>query len=347
MWLMKFDISSQAQQEFKDVCVKHVRRVVFDISLQFCVQCKTLWKNVCDFILNIWNHVLGKNLIMLSNLCCLNCFWHSLRWHWKIDIHNVVSRTLQKHSYFWSIMVVSQRQSKFLQMQICLHVVHVCGHWWNCSNMWTIRLLLMSSPLLQRMSSNFLTFVLSGWLIILLSHIQSYPRPCCLELYHLFASWIFSTSSLQVLTNSTWIWKRVLQGIQYLTHTKISKTIFLSEWDHQRIFDGGAECGVPLKKTWKTWKTHCKDQTVKPSSDIVFWTIFAVKMFVFHLVISCFARFLNKAFKKAGMFPSVFQFGIVVKWITKEHFYKGTSVRGRACMCCELWGHMHVFFFFE
>lgn len=100
----------------------------------------------------------------------------------------------------------------------------------------------------------------------------------------------------------------------------------------------------PIEKTWKTWKQHCKDQTVKPSSDIVFWTIFALKMFV-HLVISCFARFLNKAFKKAGMFPSVFQFEIVVKWITREHFYKGTAVRGRACMCCELWGHMHVFFF--
>ena len=47
------------------------------------------------------------------------------------------------------------------------------------------------------------------------------------------------------------------------------KTIFLSEWDHQRIFDGGAECGV-LLKNMKTTLQRSDGETVKPSSDRVF-----------------------------------------------------------------------------
>ena len=67
----------------------------------------------------------------------LKCFWHSLRWHWKINIHNVVSRTLQKHNYFWSIMVVSQRQSNFCRCKFVFMSFMFVAIDEIVSNMWT------------------------------------------------------------------------------------------------------------------------------------------------------------------------------------------------------------------
>ena len=73
---------------------------------------------------------------MLSNLYCLSCVQNSLHWHWKINIHNVVSRSLQKQNYFWSIMVVSQQQSNFCRCKLVFmsfffvaidEIVQTCG----------------------------------------------------------------------------------------------------------------------------------------------------------------------------------------------------------------------------
>ena len=273
----------------------------------------------------------------------LKCFWHSLRWHWKINIHNVVSRTLQKHNYFWSIMVVSQRQSNFCRCKFVFmsfmfvaidEIVQTCGQpdclWCHplCSYEWAQIFWILFSVddwlFCWATSTPILGLAVSSCSICL--HHEFFPPPA-------FKCWPiqlgFGRGSCKVF--STWHIHKLQKLFSWVSG---SISGYLME----------ALSAVSYWKKWKTWKQHCKDQTVKPSSDIVFWTIFAVKMFV-HLVISCFARFLNKAFKKAGMFPSVFQFGSVVKWITREHFYKGTAVRGWACMCCELWGHMHVFFF--